>query len=239
VCDTNGRSTPAKESAQGWYTLGFRDDLKTAGTRTYQSHALEMAELDREVDHPILYTVTKAESERAAAFYADAGILDTDFCLGINTGSSPRWPAKRWPQDRIAALIKKAASDHPDWRILLFGGPEEKGTHEYYQSLAPESVLDTGTGNSLRDFAARLARTNVLITGDTLALHLGLALGCKIVGLFAPTADHEIEVYGRGVHLRPGSETCHMCYRPDCPNGNECMNTISEVQVLEAVAGLK
>ncbi|MDE2491331.1 MAG: hypothetical protein KGM24_10815 [Elusimicrobia bacterium] len=49
----------------------------------------------------------------------------------------------------------------------------------------------------LADYAADVGRAGLLVCGDTLALHLGLALRRRVVALFTCTSPHEIHGYGR------------------------------------------
>ncbi|HKD99959.1 MAG TPA: hypothetical protein VKE69_03040, partial [Planctomycetota bacterium] len=52
--DRTGVSTALRPSAETWLAMGVRDDLKRANTRTYQDHALAIAELDGPPDPPQL-----------------------------------------------------------------------------------------------------------------------------------------------------------------------------------------
>ena len=46
------------------------------------------------------------------------------------------------------------------------------------------SCIPTGTENTLRQFASLVGLADVLVTGDTLALHVAVALGKKLVAYF-------------------------------------------------------
>jgi ADP-heptose:LPS heptosyltransferase len=72
---------------------------------------------------------------------------------------------------------------------------------------------------------------------DTFSLHLGLALGKKIVALFGPTSAPEIEMYGRGTKMVPSVE-CQCYYKRSCVAEQSCMETIAPEQVFESLQQL-
>jgi heptosyltransferase-2 len=59
-------------------------------------------------------------------------------------------------------------------------------------------LVDGGTSNSLRAFAALVRACDLVVTSDSLALHVALAQGVRLVAFFAPTSAAEIELYGLG-----------------------------------------
>nr|MBI4157106.1 hypothetical protein [Candidatus Woesearchaeota archaeon] len=72
-----------------------------------------------------------------------------------------------------------------------------------------------GTGNSLLDFASLVNLCDVLVTSDSLAMHIGTALKKKVVAFFYVTSSAEIELYGRGIKvLGKGKSFCS--YEPKC-----------------------
>ena len=70
--------------------------------------------------------------------------------------------------------------------------------NEKIKKLVKTEVIDAGCDNSLMEFASLVNLCNVIITSDSLALHIGIALKKKIVCFFYPTSASEIELYGRG-----------------------------------------
>jgi heptosyltransferase-2 len=66
----------------------------------------------------------------------------------------------------------------------------------------------------LLDFAALIDLCDVLITSDSLAMHVGVARDVRTVAFFAPTSAAEIELYGLGEKVvSTSSDYCS--YRPD------------------------
>jgi ADP-heptose:LPS heptosyltransferase len=50
---------------------------------------------------------------------------------------------------------------------------------------------------TLGEYIADINRGDLLVCGDTLAMHIGLALRKKVVAIFICTSPHEIYDYGR------------------------------------------
>ena len=69
--------------------------------------------------------------------------------------------------------------------------------------------------------AAELDRCDVVVSGDTLGMHMAIALEKHVVAWFGPTCPAEIDLYGRGVKVL-AEVGCAPCYRPSCPEEGPC-----------------
>jgi ADP-heptose:LPS heptosyltransferase len=235
VWSDHGAITPLNQAAEAWYLMGLDDKTKKGNSRTYQSIVLDICELPQS-DHPIIWNLSDQEKQFSARFAAAHNILKPGVpVIGLNTGAGGRWKWKKWTSKGYTELIEKLLSYFPDSKILLYGGVEEK---ERNQSLCVNKqgrVVDTGYANSLREFGALVNLCDILVTGDTLGLHLATALGKRIVALFGPTSAAEIELYGQGVKLQPKNMSCLCCYRSDCEVAPACMENISPDEVFAAI----
>jgi heptosyltransferase-2 len=117
---------------------------------------------------------------------------------------------------------------------VLLGGPEEPERHLRLKSHSRVPLIDGGCNNPVRHFAAIVAACHVVVAGDTLAMHLSMALGRRTVVLFGPTSAAEIEMYGLGEKVVPGME-CLACYKPTCDFVPNCMDLITTDMVEAAV----
>lgn len=238
--DANGRVFPFAPAARRWFLMGLFDDLKRANRRTYQDIVMEICGFGG-LQQEITIRLTEEEKEFARRFAARAGIpsgsaRERMTLVGLNTGSGRRWRMKQWPVGRCAELIRMLARDRGA-RILLFGGEEEKERNAAIRKAAGKALIDTGCGNSLREFIALLGLCDLVVTSDSLGLHAALGLGKKVVGLFGPTSAAEIDMYGRGVKVIADSD-CACCYLRDCERRPSCMERITAGRVYAAVRGL-
>lgn len=105
--------------------------------------------------------------------------------IGINTGAGKRWKRKALDisiQEKLLRMILRKYGNTVD--LFLLGGPEERIKNKYLKSLFKDDIIDTGTENNLREFSAILYHCDVLITGDSLALHIGIALEKFVIVFF-------------------------------------------------------
>ena len=138
--------------------------------------------------------------------------------IALNTGAGGRWESKKLPEERTIELAVALARAR-DGRLsfLLCGGPEEAQRNARIgKGLSARKVrwVDAGTKNTLLQFAALLAQCDLVITSDSLALHLALTQKVPILAFFAPTPAHEIELYGRGETVASTAPD-YASYRPD------------------------
>jgi len=81
----------------------------------------------------------------------------------------------------------------------LFGGPNET---DYHDSLSKEleqegiKIHRNNPNNSDKEFFALVNVCNKIISGDSFALHVALALKKPTIGLFFCTPSNEVEDYG-------------------------------------------
>jgi heptosyltransferase-2 len=216
--------------------MGLFDDLKRAGTRTYQSVMAEIIGLTRPALAPVL-ELTAEERARARQHLVDLGLnVDTGSgrpIIGLNTGAGGRWPLKAWREDGYLDLIDRVGREL-DAQFVLLGGPGEADRNERLMKGAQRTVIDPGCDNPVRHFCGLVAQCDLVVTGDTLAMHIALALGRRTVVLFGPTSAAEIELCGLGEKVVPDM-TCLSCYKTSCDFVPNCMDLITTNDVLSAV----
>jgi heptosyltransferase-2 len=130
-------------------------------------------------------------------------------------------------------LVARLHRTH-DVQFVLLGGPSEQAQNYRLKTASSVPLLDPGCNNPVRHFAALVACCDVVVTGDTLAMHLSLAQGRRTVVLFGPTSWAEIELYGLGEKVVPEME-CLVCYKTSCDFAPNCMDLISTDMVESAV----
>ena len=71
-----------------------------------------------------------------------------------------------------------------------------------------------------------------LATAISIAMHVALAVGSRVVVLFGPTSSAEIELFGCGGKVVPDMD-CLVCYKQECDFVPNCMDLIA-VDAVEA-----
>ncbi len=191
-----------------WFDMGLlsvhgkahADRLKVENTRSHA--AIYAAMFGIEMGAPEL-PLDPAHSAFAERFAAGRAAGQPRPWIGLNTGSGGRWESKKLSVERTVELAA-ALADARGAGFVLLGGPEEAERNRAIAAgLAARGVrhADAGTDNALLDFAAIVDRLDLLITSDSLALHIATARRVLVLAFFAPTSAAEIELYGRGAKV--------------------------------------
>jgi heptosyltransferase-2 len=223
---------PTNDAARRWLEAGVFDDVKRSGRSTYQDRMADILGLAGR-SHRYVFELGDDERERAKSHLESIGLDVERPVIGLNTGAGGRWPLKQWREDGYLELVDRVGR-HAPVQFLLLGGPGERERNERLKRAAHVTLLDPGVDNPVRHFAALLGHCDVVVTGDTLAMHLSLALGKRTVVLFGPTSAAEIELYGLGDKIVP-SMSCLSCYKTSCDFVPNCMDLITTGMVEEAV----
>jgi len=219
---------PASEYA---LRMTYDNDLKfKKNKKTYPEIIYEIAGLNYNKQEYVL-EVPK-EEKFCQDFLKKFKIRDDDILIGIFTGCGRVYPTKKWTIQGYADLIN-CLNHENRLRIVLLGGPEEKKRNEKIKSLVKKEIIDSGCNNTLSEFINLINLMDLVISADTLALHLAIALKKRIVGIFTSTSASEIELYGRGQIIKANID-CSPCYKKEC-NFQQCLTNITAQEILEAV----
>jgi len=219
-------------AAQELLPLSYDDELKKANERTFQEMMLSILEVEAE-RFDILLTVSEEDAAFGEAF-AELHRLDGSVpVVGLNIGGAKHWPNKRWPIERFSALAEQLHERGGARCVLLYGEDDEDAARELLDSELGTQIIDGRGDNTLGQFAAVIQRCDLVVTGDTMALHMALALAKKVVALFGPTSAAEVEMYGLGAKLTPNID-CACCYQRECSVEPGCMERIDVDAVLDA-----
>ena len=86
-------------------------------------------------------------------------------------------------------------------------------------------VFDGGNDNSLECFFGLVEKVAVLLSADSLAMHVAIALKRPVVAWFGPTCEQEIDLFGRGEKIVTDF-ACSPCYLKVCPKPVTCMEAM-------------
>jgi heptosyltransferase-2 len=232
VRNAAGHVVPLGKGATYWLRMGTSDTKKRKNRETYQKLVAEVLGLDpAAVREPILEP-SKADAVAAAAFVG--GLPGSGPLVGLNTGAGGRWAYKQWTREHQETFLRLCTA--AGCRVLLLGGPEEVQRHrDLLASASGLPVFDGGNENSYGRFAALIDQCRVVVTSDSLAVHVAAARKVPAVVLFGPTSAPEIELYGRGTKLVPPGLDCLCCYLPRCDRVPHCQALIEPQVVWSAV----
>ncbi len=233
------------EDVEPWFGMGIlrpaeqgglatANALKAQNTKTVATLLYECLALPGPIGHTLI-AVPESEIEVASDWLASAGLLDRRPLIGLNTGAGGRWRFKSWGEDHSAELARQLLDNEDAAAVLVLGGPAEQDRNARIIAKANHpAVVPAPTDLSLLAFTALLGRLDLLVTSDSLALHLAVSQHVPVVSFFGPTSAPEIELYNQGEKVVTPLE-CRCCYLKDCDIRPHCMQTIDVPTMLSAV----
>lgn len=228
-----GTVYPLNREAEYDLRMGLDDDLKfRRNTKTYQQIVFESARLEWNRDFYCL-KIDDRDRHTAHKMLAGLGIKDADKVVGLNLGGGRAFAHKMWSATAAVTFLQ-ALREAMGCKVLLFGADEEREKIGAILDAGIPEVKSAMTPQSYRLLQALLARCAVVVTGDSLGMHLALAERRPVVALFGPTCHQEIELYDLGEKIVTAVD-CSPCYQPTCDRETSCLDAIAPQTVVAAI----
>ena len=234
ILHEDGYVVATNAAAEDWLQKGIFDDLKKANQTSHQDIMCSILDLPS-AELKYVFELTETMKEMGRNDLEELGLDLNKHMIGMHTGGGGRWQLKQWQEEKFVALISELISEiGNDAQILLFGGPLERELNKRILSKVNAFVFDAGCDNEIRHFASLINCCSVVLSSDSLAMHIALALGRRTVVLFGPTSSAEIKMFGLGEKVVPDLD-CLVCYKRSCDIKPNCMDLISVDMVKQAI----
>jgi heptosyltransferase-2 len=129
--------------------------------------------------------------------------------VGLEARAGDVWPMKRWNKyEELAERLERAG-----FKIKIFQQRE-----------------------SLLDYVDDINECEYVVCGDTLAMHLGLALRKKVAAIFTCTTPYEIYDYGRMIPIVSPLYTTYFYRRDFVPEAADAIPTDSVFRAVQQMA---
>ena len=225
-----GTTEALNEGARYDLRLGLSDHMKFhENAKTYPEIFCDIAELPYQGD-PYVLTLPDDSVTRARGLMDGLGVREP--VVGLNVGAGAVFANKAWTPRGFAELAG-LVSDRLGGTALVLGGPDDREGVVETLRLSEGQAKDGGV-HELLDFCALVGSLDALVTGDTMAMHVAIALGVPVVVILGPTVSQEIAFYGPGRVVATQAQ-CAPCYRRACDKSPSCMDMIDSQAVLGAV----
>jgi heptosyltransferase-2 len=227
--DPRGERAYTPDSAP-WFDMGL---ISRFGKET-----ADRLKVENQASHPRIYAemlgipmgkpaLVLPEGSRAfgKSFAARHALHARGAVIGLNTGAGGRWVSKQLSVERTIELAETLHIELAGrCTFLVMGGEPEVERNRAIvaglsRSTARPAFVDGGCDNSLLDFAALVAECDLVVTSDSLALHMAIAQNVRVVAFFAPTSAAEIELYGRGEKV-VSTAPDYCSYKADADNSS-------------------
>jgi heptosyltransferase-2 len=210
-----------------------RDILKKQNKKTYQQIMLEFTGLwpQKKDDYELILSLTEDELKFGEDFKKELN-AENKKVIGLSTGAGGRWYHKKLDVKKTIDLANKLL-ENEDYFIMLFGGPEEEErNNQIYEKINKKGSIIKIQDLSIRKFASIINQCDLIITSDSLAMHIASALKKKVIVFFGPTSSNEIELYDRGFKIFSDLD-CLCCYKTICSKSPSCIDKIDVNDFIE------
>jgi heptosyltransferase-2 len=145
-------------------------------------------------------------------------------------------PHKRWPIGSFKLLITAILARFEDIHVVVIGTQADRVLGESLATVEPGRIDNLAGVTSIAQSAALLRMCHLLVGNDGGAMHLGDAMGCRVVSI-VPGIEYPDSIepwHNKALAIRHPVE-CSPCYNfVSCPRGhNRCMTDLPVEKVLE------
>lgn len=228
----NGAIVPATPAAEELWHLGLDNHQKFFVNKKPETQlmieALELGDFRRdEYWLPLMDSEQKLVQDRRRQWLGKyQGII------GLNTGCSAVIPHKKLTVEMHRKLIQEIRQELPQIQIVLLGGPED--TERNQRIAFGLDVINSDTQSGLRDGLVSVAACDVVVTGDSLGMHMAIAQRKQVIAWFGPTCEQEIDLYERGLKVLSQSP-CSPCWKRACEKSIMCYDQVSLKELMDAI----
>ncbi|TSC96042.1 MAG: heptosyltransferase II [Parcubacteria group bacterium Athens1014_10] len=234
-----GNQIKYTDDAEEWFNMSLiskfgkekADQLKKENNKSYPKILVNMLGLDFDNNRDKPQLILSEEEKKFAFDFLKKNYISKDkLLIGLNTDAGDRWEAKKMSKTKTIQLAEDLAKEF-DTQIISLSESWKKRSQEIIKN-SKIKIIDSGN-NDLRKFSSIINICDLIITSDSLVLHLAVALNKKHISFFGPTSAVEIENYDLGEKII-SSARCDFCYRHKCQFEKSCLEKLSNKLFIEA-----
>jgi heptosyltransferase-2 len=214
--------------------MGLDDNLKFwQNMRTGPEILAETWKLPYRLDEYVL-RLTEDEETFCKEFRKGLGVEKGKLIVGFNTGCSSEYPLKKMTVDQHVYLIRRIARQLPETKMLLLGGKEDTEINRKIKKQVKDKVIEMPTSEGLRSGILYVNLCDLVVSGDSLGMHIAIGLKKNVVVWFGVSCGAEVELYNRGSKILSDLE-CSPCWKKECQDPR-CINALNLDSIFQAVA---
>lgn len=153
----------------------------------------------------------------------------------INPGAKSH--IKRWSHEGFAEVADRIVSEC-GMDVIFVGTDNDKETVAGVIMKMNGAYRNFVNKTNIRQLAALIKRSRLLITNDSAPLHIACAVGAKVLAIFGPTDPRKYGPTGEFDFVINKKLHCSPCENAQCAYDHECMKMISAEEVFENAKGM-
>lgn len=174
----------------------------------------------------------ESDKEKVLSVMDKYGLSPTDNIIIMHPGSGAWESHKRWPKEKYVSLIKILREKNNDPVIVVGGKDEHELCAFITNGFHDDNVYNFSGVLEIRELAALLSISKIVIGADSGVMHIASAVGAKTISIFGPTPYYFTSPFKNNIVITK-SLPCSPCYdRMQFGCGKpQCMSSISEWEI--------
>ena len=208
------------------------DDRVQVDPVEHQARTLRLLGIT-EIDKTLELFPSVDDERWAKGFLGENWVKPGQMIMGINLRASAKWLTKNWPLANIAQLCDRLAARNI--RTVITGSKEDTEAARRLLKMTRSKAISAVGRTSILELAALMRHFRCFVSPDSASMHIAMASGIPVVGLFGPTDPSRHFVPSvNSVYIRK-EISCGPCYSPHCLKNFKCMKKITVDEVLGEV----
>lgn len=184
-----------------------------------------------EKEYKPLVPVSGEAEKSVAGLLRASGISEKDIIISVAPGA--RSHTKQWTKEGFLEVSQRCAKELGA-KVVLVGDQQDLKVSSVIMRDAGGGVADLCGKINLKELAAILKRSRLLITNDSAPMHIAWAVGTPVVVVFGPTDHTKYGPTGKRDVIIRKNISCSPCQMALCMKNNECLRDIKPSEVFDA-----
>jgi len=144
---------------------------------------------------------------------------------------------KRWEKTSFAEVANRLMEEL-DMTVAMIGDHADRDIIDDIISEMKSKPYNFAGMTTIPQLAHLIKKSQLLITNDSAPMHLGSAVGTKVLAIFGPTDPNKYRPLGKENRVIRKNLFCSPCEIAQCKFKHECMKQISTDEVYKTAKGM-
>ncbi len=177
---------------------------------------------------------TAADERFARDLFGRHGLSAAGLLVAFAPGAA--WPFRRWPVERFIELGGWLQEEYGACILIFAARNERELASRIERGLRREQTLDLAGRTTIRQMGSLLRRCRLFVGNDSGPMHVAVAAGVPVVGLFGPGEYERFRPWGPDHDVIRLAFPCSPCSQNCLFEEARCIRGISVSQVKAAIA---
>jgi len=225
---------PRRTGFKGEMRYGLLNDIRPFDrvfldqtVKRFSYLGLEQASDEVKIYHPSLTT----DPDNTQRCMEELGLDSDRFTVALLPGAE-YGPAKQWPANQFAELIKQV--EQAGAQTWLIGSAKDRGNAQEIIDLAGGVGTNLCGNTQIADAVDLIAQADVAVANDSGLMHVAAAVDTRVIAIYGSSSPEFTPPLSDKATINWLQLDCSPCFRRQCKFGHyNCLNNISAETVFE------